>query len=282
MAFTKETLAFLAKQVGMSVEDFTKNYAEEKEYEVELPAEPFRVFKDEESFNKYSENLKAPEYGRGVDDGKKNATEVFIKNIKEQEGLELTNSQLNAENLLTSLKSKYGGKNEELIAQFDKDKNGLLDKISTLESTYEQRLADEQRKLKQVSLKSESIQGIKAETKFDKFDGIDLIMKDVEVVKDAAGKEFIHYKGQQMRDENLEPLSMAEVTNNVFVDKGWYKDPTGRGGSNEHGGGGTTNTYKAFVKEMNEKGVHQGSATYNEELNKRLDDADFAKSVDEA
>lgn len=266
----------------MTVEDFQKNFAAEDVVEAKVAEGPFKSFATEEDFNTYNENLKAPEYGRGVDDGKKNATEVFIKEINKSEGLELTNSQLNQENLINAIKGKYGSDNKALIEQFDADKKLLLDRINDQEGKFTEALAQKEREIRHIGLKTESLQGIKNETVFDKFDGIDLIMKDVEVIKDAAGKEFIHYKGQQMKNDNLEPLSMAEVTNNVFIEKGWYKEDAGRGGGNEHKGGGTTNSYKAFVKEMEEKGVHQGSVAYQDEFEKRMEDKDFAKSVQEA
>ena len=123
MAFTKETLKYLAGLVGMTETQFNEAYTSEKETVVELPKSPFKAFETQEDLTTYENNIKAPEYGRGVDDGKKNASEVIIKQIKESEGLSLTNSQLDPNNLVKALKTKYGGKNEELISQFDKDIN---------------------------------------------------------------------------------------------------------------------------------------------------------------
>lgn len=280
--FSKEIIKHLAGNLGLSVKDFQAQFADEKEIAVKLPAAPAKVFKTAEDFETYNTNLKAPEYGRGVDDGKKNSTEVFIKKIKDSEGLELTNSQLTEAGLLGALKTKYGSDNKDLIKQFETEKTGWLEKIATSEKTLSDKLAENEKATQRLRLRTESITGVKNKTKFDKFDGIDLIMKDISVEKDAAGKEFIHYKGVAQKDDKLEPLAMSIITDNVFIDKKWYEEGKGRGKGNEHGAGGTTSMYKDFVKEMDEKGIRHGSAAYGDELDKRMEDKEFMKSVNEA
>lgn len=281
--YPKEVIKHLAGTLGVSVKDFETQFKDEKEVKVDIPAAPFKSFKTEAEFNTYNENLKAPEYGRGVDDGKKNNTEVFIKGIRDSESLKLTGSQLNQEGLLSALKKKYGGDKEALIAQFDTDKAALLKKATDLENDYTAKFKEQKTNLQRMKLRGESIDGVKDKTKFDKIDGVDLIMKDITVEKDAAGKEFIHYKGVQQKNEQLEPLSMAEVTDNIYIEKKWYADDSGRGKGNEGGEGGATSKYKAFVKEMEDKNIHNGSAEYQDELNKRIDESeDFKKSVAES
>lgn len=281
MAFKKEVIKHLADSLGLSVKDFETQFKDEKEVKVDIPTAAFKSFKTEEDFTTYNKNLKEPEYGRGITDGKKNATEVFIKDIKKSESLNLTGSQLNQNDMLAALKSKYGGDNEALIAQFDTDKAGLLKKATDLESEYTTKFANQSIQIQRMKLRGESLDGVKGETVFEKIDAVDLIMKDISLEKDAAGKEFIHYKGIQQKNEQLEPLSMADITNNVFIEKKWYTEDSGRGDGNKSGKG-TTNSYKAFVKEMDEKGIHQGSTDYQDELNKRMDDDDFKKSVNES
>lgn len=281
--YSKEIIKHLAGTLGVSVKDFETQFSDEKEIKIELPEPPAKVFKTTEDFETYNTNLLAPEYGRGVDDGKKNAEEVLIKTIKDQEGLELTGSQLSKDHLLSAMKKKYGGDNKALISQFEDEKNTWLKKIEDTEKTYETKLQEQQRIAKNLKLKTESLTGIKNKTKFDKFDAIDLIMKDVTIETDAAGKEFIHYKGQAQKNDKLEPLTMADVTNNILIDKKWYAEEGGRGGGNAGGGqGGATSLYKDFVKEMDEKGHNHGSAQYQDELNKRMENAEFLKSVKEA
>lgn len=281
MAYSKEIIAHIAMSLGISVKDFEAQFADEKEIKLDLPEAPAKVFQTTEDFETYNTNLKAPEFGRGVDEGKKNATEVFIKGIKEEEGLDLTGSQLDKDNLLGALKNKYGGDKKGLIDQFEKDKALLLTQKEQLEETYTSKFEQQQNSILQMKLRGASLDGVKAKTKFDKSDGVDIIMKDISVVKDAAGKEVIHYKGVAQKDDKLEPLSMSQITDNIYIEKKWYADEAGRGAG--HGAGqGTTNEYKAFVKEMSEKGVHQGSVAYQDELNSRLEDKEFAKSVADA
>lgn len=278
MAFTKETIKHLADSLGLSVKDFETQFKDEKEIKVTLPTAPFKTFKEEGDFDTYNANLKAPEYGRGVDDGKKNATEVFIKGLRDSESLELTGSQLNGKELLTALKSKYGGDNKALITQFETDKAGLLKKATDLESEYATKFSNQSNEIQRMKLRGESLDGVLMKTKFDKIDGVDIIMKDITIVKDAAGKDFIHYKGVQQKNEQLEPLSMGKVTDNIYVDKKWYADDKGRGKGNENGEG-TTNDYKEFIKEMDDKGIHQGSAVFQDELDKRLEKKEFRDSI---
>ena len=279
MAYDKETIKHLADSLGLSVKDFETQFKDEKEIKVELPTQPFKQFKSEDDFNTYTKNIKAPEYGRGVDDGKKNSVEVFIKKLRDSEGLDLTGSQLDGNHLVKSLKEKYSGDNKALLAQFDKDKSILLQKSTDLENEYTAKFKDQSNRIVKMKLRGDSLEGVKGETKFDKIDAVDLIMKDISVEKDAAGREFINYKGVPQKNENLEPLAMNEITDNIFIEKKWYKDDKGRGGGNEGGSGGATNTYKAFLEEMETKGVHQGSATFQDELNSRLEDKDFKESV---
>ncbi len=283
MSYSKETIKHLADSLGLSVKDFEAQFKDEKQHEVKIP-EPkkyAKVFETQQDFDTYNENLKSPEYGRGIDDGKKNATEVFIKGIRDHESLDITGSQLNQEQLLSALKNKYGSDNKSLIEQFDRDKAGLLQKNTDLESEYASKFQTQNNEIKRMKLRGESLDGVKLKTKFNKIDGVDLIMKDVTIEKDAAGKEFIHYKGVQQKDDKLEPLSMAQITDTIYIDKKWYAEDEGRGGGNASGNG-TTNDYKDFLDEMDEKNIHQGSAVYQDELNKRLEDKDFKKSVAEA
>lgn len=280
MAFSKEIIKHLAGSLGLSVKDFETQFKDEKEVAVTLPDAPAKTFQTQADFDTYNKNLKDPEYGRGVDDGKKNATEIFIKEIKEGESLELTGSQLTQKDLLSALKSKYGKDNKDLISQFEVDKAGLLKKATDLEDQYTSKFTDQQNEIQRMKLRGESLDGVSAETKFDKIDGVDIIMKDITIVKDAAGKEFIHYKGIQQKDDKLEPLTMSKVTDNIYIDKKWYAEDSGRGEGNR-GGAGATNEYKDFVKEMADKGVHQGSVEYQDEFNVRLENKEFAKSVAE-
>lgn len=281
--YSKEIIKHLAGSLGLSVKDFESQFSDEKEVKVDIPAGPAKTFQTKEDFDTYNTNLLAPEYGRGVDDGKKNAEEVLVKTIKDAEGLELTGSQLTKDHLLTSLKKKFGGDNKALIAQFEDEKKSWIQKIADTEASFGTKLEEQQRIAKNLKLKTESLTGVKGKTKFDKFDAIDLVMKDVSVEKDAAGKEFIHYKGQPQKNDKLEPLSMAEVTNNIFIDKKWYEEEGGRGGGNRGGGGsGATDLYKEFVSEMADKGIGHGSATYQDELNKRMENKEFMKSVNES
>jgi len=283
MAFNKEFTKYMAAQAGLDMKDFVAKLADEAVHDITVPKAPAKVFETIEDFETYNTNLKAPEYGRGVDDGKKNATEVFIKGIKEVEGLQITGSQLNQDGLLSALKNKYGGDNKKLIDQFESEKKTWLAKIDSTEQTYAQKLAEQEKLAQTLRLKTESITGIKNKTKFDKFDGIELILKDITIEKDAAGKEFIHYKGVPQKNDKLEPLEMKEVTNNIFIEKQWYADDAGRGKGNEAGSGaGATSLYKDFVKEMEEKNVSHGSATYQDELNKRMESKEFMKSIEEA
>lgn len=85
-------------------------------------------------------------------------------------------------------------------------------------------------------------------------DGKIVAVKDNEVVKHSV---------------TLEPLSLKDVLTKFVNDKKLIPTEGGRG-AGDNTGGDTAGSWEAFVKEMEAKGINQGSAKFQEEQSKRI------------
>jgi len=84
------------------------------------------------------------------------------------------------------------------------------------------------------------------------------------------GKIIATKNGEVLKNlRTLEPVELKDVMNNFVTEKNLIKKDGGRG-EGDHTGEGAAGTWEAFLKEMEKKGVAQGSAEFQKEMQLRL------------
>lgn len=194
----------------------------------------------------------------------KQATEIQIKNMKKDLGLEFEGKE--PEDFISNFKSKVleeakvepNKKIEELNASLESLRGQLSEKENAF-SEFKNSTEKEKIKLKAFSLMPEPKNGLSKE------EAITLFFSSHEVKEDG-----VYRNGEKLKD-NLEKAISFEDSVLSFIDsKGWSKeDPSGRGGGAKGEGGDSelpTNTeeYEEYVKS---KGWNLGSQEANAVLN---------------
>lgn len=275
MGLSKQSVALLASLAKVDAAVIQEAIENENEVSIELQ-EGLRSFTADE-LTQYNSNIDSEAFKRGVDQGKGSAVEMFIKEVRNEEGLQFEGKS--KDNLLKALKSKYGGSKDDLLSQFEEDKAAIKKNFETQLAQSRAQLEGLQNqflnKQRQFSLFNASPDKLTIKREH----ASQLFLSEVSFDKDASGREVITLGGKQMLDDMRNPIPVETVYNNWIVENKYVKGDSGRGGSDQ-GGGAPVNKYKAFQKEMEDKGVHTGSEEYAREQSSRMkNDPEFKQAL---
>lgn len=248
-----ESLAKLAKV--QDVEAFTKALESETDTDFKLDTDNL-IIRTKDEDEKYKTNIISeikPEIW-------KEATEIQIKNMKKDLGLEFDGKK--PEDFIENFKSKIlneakiepNKKIDELNASLESLRSKLSEKESAF-SELQSKIENEKIKFKAHTLIPELDNGLTKE------EAVSLFFMNHEIKEDG-----IYKNGQKLKDNLESPLSLEDSVKTFVESKGWgQKQPTGRGGGAKSEGKSSSlptniDEYDAYIKE---KGWNAGSQEAN-------------------
>lgn len=275
MPISSKSLSLMAKT--LKIDEATVKAALENEKEVDLEIPEVKVFSTEE-LTTFEKNIDDEAFKRGVDHKSKNAEEMFIKNIRQKEGLTL--SENTTDGLLEAIKGKYSGDKKELMSKFENEKKELVSNYETQVTTVQSKAEQLAQQLKNKDLQFKLYAASPESLSIKREHSAKLFLSDVQWDKDAQDRDVMIVNGKKQVDNTLNPLPIEQVYNDWIVKNEYIKTPPGRGGGDEGGSGGTGGSLASFNKEMQDKGIHPGSSEYNNQLHaKAAADPEFKKEV---
>lgn len=210
------------------------------------------------------------------EEGKKTGVELLAKDLKAKYPEIADVEGKDIEKLMATFATKRieAAKipESEKIKQYENDLSSLRKNIetlttekTTLETSYKQK---EQQHLITNHLISIIPKQALTET-YTTTDIIALFRANGYDVVNVDGKIVATKNGEVMKHATtLEPMKPIDVMNQFVTEKKLIPTGPGRGGSDETAG--TEGTYDGFVKEMNAKGLREGSAKFNYEMQERI------------
>lgn len=264
MPISNKTISLMAK--SLKIDEATVKAALENEKEVELEIPEVQVFKSEE-LETFKKNIDDTAFKRGVDHKSKNAEEMFIKNIRQQEDLTLTENT--TDGLINALKGKYSGDKKELVQKFEEEKQGLVNNFNTKLADTESLAKQYQEQLRNKDLQFNLYNSSPDGLTIKKEHASKLFLSDVKWEKDASDRDVIVLNGVKQVDNTMNPIPMDKVYNDWIVKNEYIKTASGRGLGDEGGQGSGGNALANFNKSMTEQNIGIGSATYNQKLQEK-------------
>lgn len=248
-----ESIAKLAKVTD--VEAFTKALQSESDTDFNLDVDNLIVrTKDEDS--QLRENI--------INDAKpeiwKQATEIQIKNMKKDLGLEYEGKS--PEDFISNFKSKIlseakvepNKKIEELEGSLSKLRSQLEEKDNAF-SELQSNIESDRLKFKAQSLIPDLTNGLTREEATSLF-----------FMKHDIKEDGVYRDGQKLKDNLENPLSLEDSVKSFLQEKGWNETkPSGRGGGARGNGDNTTlpTNDEEFESYIKEKGWSVGSQEAN-------------------
>lgn len=239
---------------------------DEKEVKISLPE--LVAFKKSD-YEIRMANIEKAKY----DEGKLAGSEMPMKKLKELSGIDIEGYK-DPEKFITAFRAKV-----EADAKIEPS-----EKIKALQGDFEQMKANWQAEAKAKADLEAALNNTKKEfrvneiirssvpekTIFSNSNDLAILFKSSyqidfdetgkEIVKDAFGNVIKH-------KDTLEPKAVKEVIGEWATVNKYIKVEGGAGGGDEGGNGKTG--IEAFIKEMEAKGINQGSFAFNEEMAKR-------------
>ena len=219
--YTKETLKKIADVLKLDVSVFEANLKSEKEETLEVPA-----LVTEEQKNEFGKNR--------FDEGKRAATEIAVKDIKEKHGLEFTGKSLDsaleafAEKKLADAKVKP----DDRIVKLEGEKKEIQEKLR-IALEKEQSLSNEYSdKLFQVETMSQILSYIPNNTIIPR-EKIATLFKNERRVAKEDDRIIVYEGGKKLLDNVLNPIPLKDA---VLQYSESYIDKSGMGGKDLGGG----------------------------------------------
>ena len=253
----KNDIDKLAGMLTIDAEVLAKAITDEKEVDITIP--DLKFFKNEDLEllldNRGKERYEA---------GKTAEREMLFKDLSKEAGLETIKDK-------NDFIKAYKGKILE-EAKIEPEKK--VKELETSLANLQKQVQEEQTKY--VNLESQ----IKTEkTKFKVQSLIPEIPETVGLNKEEATSLFFMnyevkddgvYKNGTLLKDNLErPLDITQAVTGFLAEKGWNKQPSGRGGGAPGAGGNfKITTMEEFQAHLKEKGIQEGSAEANSLLAK--------------
>jgi len=239
--------------------------------EIKIENEDLVIYKKDQ-LESFKTNLSGEEYKKGKAAG----LEMAIKDGKEKYGLEFEGKTI--DNFAEALKKKVmdDAKIEpsKKIEELTKERDGLKKNYHELEDNFSQfktQVTEKETRAK----KDTTLMGFIPQTGLRVNKNITLLalknQAGIDIDFDESGKTVIVENGQVIKDpKTFDPVDpSAFITEKLRSMELIEKPEGGKGGSDEPGGGKATG-YEKFVKEMESKGVSEGSKDFQQEMNKRV------------
>lgn len=259
--YSKETLKKIAEVLKLDASTFEANLKSEKEETLEVPA----LFTEEDK-NKFGENR--------FNEGKKAASEILVKDLKQKHGLEFDGKSIDG------FLDKYSEKviadakivPDEKVKKLSEENKTLKDNLQAAigkEQTLAKEYAD---KLFHVETRSEILSYIPEKTIIPREDLAVLFMNSHRVAKEDD--RVIVYKGADpIKDNVLNPVPLKTVISQ-FAEK--YIDKTGMGGGDSGGGAtGKFKTMSSLIAHLETVKVNPGSDEGQKLIREHIKDASF-------
>lgn len=249
----KKVIDFLAGTLKIDVEGLTKAIETEGEVDFKLPTE-VRVLSSEEL-----ETIKDNHGKTRYDAGKIAGSEMLLKDLSEKVGFSesIKDSDSFIKNFKNNILEEAKVEPNKKVTELESSLEALRDKLTQKDSEFES--LQKTVKIEKTRLEVQSyIPDLPDSLGIKKSEAANLLLSGVEVKEDGI------YKNGAILKDNLEkPLAMEDYINLAISERGWGKQPVGRGGGS--GSNGTRSTSKPKTMEefelvIKEKGLHPGSA----------------------
>lgn len=225
----KETLKKIAEVLKVDVSDFEAKIKSDKEETLEVPAIVTEDDKVAFGNNRFNE-------------GKKAASEILVKDLKESHKLEFDGKSIDKFLQAYSDKVIADAKIEpdKQVSALKTEKKALQDQIAGLTTEKENISRTFGEKLFQVEMRSEVLSHIPENTLIPKADIAELFMNRHRVTKED--NSVITYKGnEKLLDKVLNPIPVKDV---VLQFAEPYLKKAGMGGGDNGGSGGAVPKFK--------------------------------------
>lgn len=257
----KETLKKIAEVLKVDVSVFEEKLKSDKEETLEVPAIVTEDDKVAFGNNRFNE-------------GKKAASEILVKDLKEQHKLEFEGKTVDKFLQAFSDKVIADAKIEpdKQVSALKAEKKALQDQISGLTTERDTLTKNHAEALFQVEKKAEAFSYIPDNTSIPKQDIIDLYFGRHRVAKED-GVPIIYKGSTKLVDNVLNPIPLKD---SVLQFSEGYKKQAGMGGGDAGGGGGAVPKFKSAseaYKYLKDKGIEPLS---NEGLKLLNDNKDSA------
>jgi len=261
-------LADRLKGVKIEGQEITAEKLQElitSENEVEVEVDPVHVLNEQEK-QTLETNVGKDKY----EEGKNAGSEMTIKQIKQNEGLEFEGKT--PEKLLENLRSKI---ESEAKKQPNQQVEEWKQSYNQLKQTYEQEKSQLSQQLNQLqSEKQDMLITQKIKNGFGQLNNIKpdhaaLIAKSTYNFDfDENGNVMVKQGNKTLKDHLGQPRDYTEVLNELAKSEGWL-EKQGRGGKNDTGGsGGSFKTKADLYRYMEKEGIEPDSEQGQEMLGK--------------
>ncbi|MFK7947851.1 MAG: hypothetical protein AB8G11_09685 [Saprospiraceae bacterium] len=261
----KNLLQSLAKMAKVTdVEAFSKALQSETDTDFKLDTENLivRTKEEEESFKSNLTNLVK-------DKAFSDAFEIQIKNMKKEVGLEFEGKK--SKDFMEAYKSK-------ILEEANIEPNNRISELENTLKTVTQSLEKKDTEYAQLKngfsleknrLKAESlIPNLPESIGLDKKEVADLFFLKHEVKDDGIYKD-----GERLINQTTaQPFQIEDAVNNFISERGWNKQPSGRGGGSQQGQDpiNKISSLDEFNSLAESKGYRQGSQEYNSMLAEKI------------
>lgn len=259
-----ELIQSLAKLAKVSdVEAFTAALQSESDTGFKLDTENLIVNTATEL-----QTIKDNVYENAKKDTFKAAAEITIKNMKKETGLDFEGKD--PKEFISKFK-------ENILNEANIEPNNKIQELETSNSNLRNLLTEKESEISNIqeSYKSESrmntIKGLIPELPqglgLTKDEAVSLVTLNLEFKE-----EGIYKNGELLKDKMESPLALDKYVENYVADKGWNKQPSGRGGGSGGQGSSAPTSLEEFNSSATEKGLRVGSQEYNALLNQAVKD----------
>lgn len=228
----QDQLKVIADVLRVDADSISKAITSQEEVELTIPA--IKSYTDDElaEFKKNVIEAAKPEIWKA-------ASEITIKNIKKDAGLEFEGKDHNIliekfrEKILTDAKiepDKKLSEKEQLI-------NELRNKIEEIDGSYKKQLTEKEQAINDIKITGVINSHIPDElsdgwTKSD----LAVLFRNSHDVFEENGRLYVKKNGQVVSDnKTLRPIELSDVVRSFVTDKGVIKASKGRGGANDYG-----------------------------------------------
>lgn len=224
-------------------------------------------------FETFKKNLADTEYKNG----KKAGEEILIKTGREKYGLDFEGKTLDnfADAYRKKIEEESGKEPSKKIQELTADMEKLRGNLTTAQAEHEaykgQQEAEKIRSKKDQTLTSFiPDKGLKVNKKLTV---LALQQEGIDVDFDEKGNGIVTEKGETVKDsKTLAPVDPKAYITERLTSLELVAKADGGSGDGDDSGGGQASSYDKFTKEMEALGHSEGSAKYNEEMNKRISD----------
>lgn len=250
----------LASSLGLESGKLQEMISSEEEHS--LPLDNF-VIDTKENFGAREENIKKEARQAGL--------EIAIKNARNELGLEFEGKK-DLTPLLTAYKAKIESEAtiepNEKYDSLKKDFEALQNISKDWETKYNNLDSEYKKKDQQRTINSSLLKAIPENTTISREDVLSLIKSKNDFQIGDNGVEWMKNGEVQKNTNTLNPLGVEEFMKDLV--KPYLKPVEGGAGGDDSKKGGQATSLDVFNERMEKQSIKMGSAQYNEEMSKAI------------